>query len=56
MTPHRVKFSRRALIDIIFAALSLALIVGVSVLTIHRYPRAKMLASAPIAIEGSVTH
>ena len=60
MTPHRlrrsIKFSKRLLIDVLFAALSLALVVGVTVLTIHRHPASKMLAAAPIALEGSVTH
>ncbi len=39
-----------------FAALSLALIVGVSVLTIHWHSVPKMLAAAPHALEGSITH
>jgi hypothetical protein len=60
MTPHRLrrsfKFSKRLLIDVVFATLSLVLIVGVTVLTIHRHPASKMLAAAPITLDGSVTH
>jgi hypothetical protein len=60
MTPHRLrrsfKFSRRLILDVILAGLSLALIVGVSVLTLYPHPNAKLLAEAPAALQGSVTH
>lgn len=60
MTPHgsrrSFRFSTRLLIDILFAALSLTLIVGVSVLTLHRHSTPKMLAAAPIAVQGSLAH
>lgn len=58
MPPHRlrrsIKLDKRLVIDIIFAALSLTLTVGVSMLTIHRHPTARMLAAAPIAHHGSI--
>jgi hypothetical protein len=60
MTPRRlrrsVKFDKRLLLDIFLTAVSLSLIVGIGVLTIHRHPTTKLMAAAPSALQGSVTH